>query len=306
MFPKVNTPSSLNNWSSELNSTLFDLLHDDEERSAIDSFIAKNTELNKLIIDPTGKLSQINQMIIDGEINDVDGRKIIALLGAPNPNPKFLNLILLGYVSSVEAYIRKLVRDLINLDPFVRKSCERLSIEFGSTFYQEIKMYPESLMDASNFIHSGSIKSECSKFLSISIQKFNSSSLEQAFSEFDSICQLRHCIVHRFGNIGVKNLMSLGMHTELLKDCIEKPISMDFTAIQKASKSTVNLVRELNNAIWNGIMERLRDADPAIWTWDLRSDKAEFKKYLSVFYDSNLGNIDANLTDIYYKYKLTK
>jgi len=306
MFPKVNSNSSLNDFSNELNISLFDTSHREDEHSAIDSFILKNRELNKLIIDPTGKLGVINQMILDGVISEDNGRKVIAELSAPNPNPKFLNLILLGYVSSVEAYLRKIIRDIVNLDRFAKQACSKESIEFGTTYWQEPHMLPEALIEKVSFIRSATIINECSKLLGISSQKVNTSSLKKSYHDFDNICQLRHSIVHRFGHIGVKNLMALGMHTETYKNCIEKPITLDFTSIQKVSKTTVNLVQELNNALWKSIMERIRDADPEIFTWDLRIDKKLFKKYLMVFFESSLGNIDDKLTDIYKDFRNTK
>lgn len=303
MFPRVNQPSSLNNWDIELNAALFDSDHNEDGVSAIDSFSLKNKELNKLIIDPTGKVSAINQLIVDGEINESDGRKIIALLSTPNTDSKFLNLLLLGYVSSVEAYLRKLIRELVNLDPHVKRSCQKLQIDFGATYYQLEKMYPESLMSYTNFIKGESIIQECSKFLGFKIQKLNSNSLSAALKEFDTICELRHCIVHRFGNVGVKNLVSLGLHSEDLSHCIEKPIKLDFNSIQKVSKTTMNLVRELNHVIWSGIMERLRDVEPETWTWDLRSDKKLFTKYFKLFYEDDGSDSNLKLTATYQKYK---
>jgi len=306
MFPKVNQLSSLNNWDSELTHNLFDTSFNDQCISAIDAFMFNNKELNKLIFEPTEKISDIKELIISGNLDDTTGRKIIALLSVPVSNPRFLNLILLGYISSVEAYFRQLIRNLVNLDQYVKQNCELQPINYGTTYYQTCDMFPESLMDGTTFIKSDNIKNECNKLLGVSIQVTKKSSLEVAFKDFDSICQLRHCIVHRFGKIGVNNIIKLGIHKEDFKDCIEKPITMNFNAIQKASKITVNIVRELNQTIWTHVMKRLQNSEPPTWTWDLRSDKSQFRKYLNVFYESSLGPVEQNMKSIYDEYRKIK
>lgn len=301
MMPRVNKNSSFSNWDSEMNQNLFNVSFSDHKISAIDAFILKNVELNTLIIDPSGRMRDIESMIDTGLVDQHNGRIVLAELSKPNTNPTLLNLILLGYISSVEAYFRKLLRDLINIDHISKKNCELHSINFGATYYQTKELYPEALMEGSNFIRSDAIINECKKLLGINLQIQKSSSLDIAMKDFDHLCQLRHCIVHRFGKIGVNNIIKLGLHSEDYGSCIEKPISMNFNSIQKASKVTVNLVREINHELWSQVMNRL--VDPPFWVWDFRTDKSNFRSYLSIFYESSIGSIDTNIKNIYDNYR---
>lgn len=303
MFPKINLLSGISDWSSELNSSLFDFNHLDINKSAIDSFIEKNKELNVLVNDPGSNQSVINDMILSGEINETDGRRILAKLANTQINSKLMNLLLLGYISSVEAYVRKLLRDLINIDVFVRQECELKTISFGATYYQSKEMLPESLMEGVSFAKSENIIRKCNELLGLSIQPSRGSRLDIAMNEYNSICQLRHCIIHRFGKIGVNNVMELGLHDESFKECIEKPLKLEFSKIQKISKVTTNLVRELNQQIWEKIMVRLQNSDADIWTWDFRTDKKIFRKYAAIFFETKTFTLDHKLKSIYDQYR---
>ena len=285
MFPKINTASSPVDWLSVVQPSLFEITYSDSHNSAIKSFLEKNIELNLLIIDPGGCQRTVNQMITDGEVIESEARKIIAKIAIPKVNQKFMDLVLLGYVSSVEGYMRQLIRELVNLDKTVRSNCELLPINFGATYYQSHDMFPEALMEGISFASSNNIKKTCKDFLGVVFGNLkNNLDLKKALNDFESVCQIRHCVVHRFGKVGATNAIKLGMHEESFKDCLEKPLKMNFETIQKASKVTLNLVKEINQFIFEEIMKRLAK-DDNFWTWDFRKDKKLFTKYMSVFYE---------------------
>ncbi len=303
MFPKVNLSASLNDWGAEIKPTLFDIGHNVDHKSAIDLFLAQQRDLNKLILDPTGKINAIDQLIKKGELEEIQGRKVLALLSQPNDNSKLYNLILLGYISAVEAYFRKLIREIINIDRVAREKCQMKTINFGATYYQDKDKYPESLMEGISFASSKNILTCIRELLGVVIQPNKDSSLGITLMHFDSLCQLRHCIIHRFGNIGVNNIIQLGIHGIDYQNCIEKPISLNYQSIQKASKVTSNLVREINHEVWSLIMERLANETPNFWKWDLRIDRTKFIQYLSIFFETDKQNLNDSYKEIFYQYK---
>jgi hypothetical protein len=301
MFPRINSSASMVDWTSEVKPALFNSGYTDTHLSAINSFFEKHQELNMLIIDPGESQQAVNLMIQNGDIDEVAGRKVIAKLAYPNVNDKLMNLVLLGYVSSVEGYMRQIIRDLVNLDLFVREKCELRTINFGATYFQQKEMFPESLMDEISFASKVNIIKSTKELLDLDLKINTRTSLSKALNDFDSICHLRHCVVHRFGKIGVTNAIKLGMHDESYRNCLEKPISMNFMTIQKVAKVAGNVVKELNQVLWQEALERLAKSDRCPWKWDYRSDKRLFNSYVRIFQEGTHSS--ENISSIFKSYK---
>jgi hypothetical protein len=197
-----------------------------------------------------------------------------------------MNLVLLGYVSAVEGYFRQIIRELVNLDSDVKANCRLVQVNFGATYYGAKEMLPESLMDGVSFTSKKNIINTCKNLLDIPL--LASTRLAKPLEDFDSICQLRHCVVHRFGKVGATNAIKLGLHGAGFNECIEKPIAMSFASIQKASKVSVNLIKVVNQYLWEQIMKRSMEnkSNSNAWSWDYRKDKKLFKKYIGLFYET--------------------
>ena len=300
MIPTINTPSSVINWDVEVSPSLFDIGYSDLNLSAIDSFNKKNHELNLMITDPGRSQTTIDSMISNNEVDAVEARKIIAkLAGSTQVNPGLMNLVLLGYVSSVEGYLRHLIRELVNLDPSVKEQCGLKTINFGTTYFLSKEMFPEALMDSVSFISKKSIIEACKELLDLNMNDQQGSSLHKALNDYHSVCQLRHCIVHRFGKIGATNAIKLGLNEHSYASCLEKPINMNYVAIQKVSKVTVNVVREVNQFICSRVLKRLIKAGNTWVTWDYRKDKALWTKYISLFYEAGGDPLADKAKNIY-------
>ena len=52
------------------------------------------------------------------------------------------------------------------------------------------------------------------------------SDVDDILGHFSKVCQLRHCIVHRFGRLGSKNMIELGLTEH--KNYLEKPLKLNF------------------------------------------------------------------------------
>jgi hypothetical protein len=109
--------------------------------------------------------------------------------------------------------------------------------------------------------------------------------------EFRKVCELRHCCVHRFGKLGSKNAIKLGLpeHSEFL----EHQINLQREDVENIAFIVDNFIKSINNYVYKFILERTvknkNDEDGGRpfyqenWTWDFEQDRERFEKYYSLF-----------------------
>ncbi|MBW2662873.1 MAG: hypothetical protein JRD93_12985 [Deltaproteobacteria bacterium] len=250
---KINYKYRINDYSksSKLETQgLFDTDFKESNMSPIDTFFEKTTELNKLIADP----------------DDFPGQ--------------LAGLILLGYVSAVESYFREIIRKLILIDKASKRKCEKHSLTYGAAIIYDSEMLPEAMLENCSFARSKNIEESLKNFLGITKGDY-SSDLNEALDQFSKVCQLRHCSVHRFGRLGSNNAIALGLEDH--KEYLEKPLKIDFNTLQEIFLVCNNIVKEINNFLFEKILVRNVSEELYSWEWDLRKDKNEFIKYYNLF-----------------------
>lgn len=249
---------------------LFDESYEDSKKSAIDDFIEKRQALFKLIKPYESNISSI---------------------------PKDLtNMIVLGCVSAVESFIRKLIRTIIINDESSKKKCENVTLKYGAVVSnQNFSMLPEALLEEFSFTNGKNIKDTINALLGI---QCNSDLFKTVFGEYSDICELRHCIVHRFGMLGSNNAIRFGLSK--YDKYIEKPIIIDFDHLNDIVQVCENLVKVLNSHLFSEVLERTYKDRSENWSFDYRKDKKIFLKYYNIFKDSS-SNVDEK--EIYYDFK---
>ncbi len=165
---------------------------------------------------------------------------------------EFSSILLLGYISAVESYMRSLIRCVINIDPTSQFAVESKTISFAAAVYHKRSIMPEALLEDVSFVGSEHITKSLNSFLLVPPQKMKN--MQSLFEEFDKISQLRHCCTHRFGKLGTKNAMALGLsnHTDLL----EKPLHLSKEELGFVAASLRNLIKSLNNNVYRVLLER--------------------------------------------------
>ena len=160
-------------------------------------------------------------------------------------------------------------------------------------------MLPEALFEDISFAGKKNIIQSLSNFLNINMQESNLPlDLSETLDQFNEICELRHCIVHRFGRFGSKNAITLGLSKH--RHHIEKPIKCDYPTLQQLVTVCHNTVRITNNLLFEKIMTRLVidgkiKKTNTIWTWNYPDDKKKFVAYFNTFY-SKLNPPSSKLT----------
>jgi hypothetical protein len=140
-------------------------------------------------------------------------------------------------------------------------------------------MLPEALLESISFTGKKRIVEAIRNFLGV---KGNfPAEVEKVLDDFSRVCQLRHCIVHRFGKLGSNNAIELGLMKH--RECLEKPLRLNDRNLQEIFLVCHNTVKIVNNFLFQTVLTRTLKEEDCRWTWDLRKDKAEFQKYFDVF-----------------------
>lgn len=260
-------------------ATIFDEQHSGDASSPLDQYIRNTNSLN---------LAWLGQEVVSAEL---------------------ANIVLLGYISAIESYMRALIRGLINIDPSSRELVESKTISFAAALHHKKDILPEALLEEISFASAENIKKTLGSHLGIN---FNASGMENYFIEFDKISHLRHCCTHRFGKLGTKNAVALGLseHTKFL----EKPLKLSRRDLESIADTLRNFIKSLNNYCFRVVLERtvtgckIKDSISAKkldWTWNYKSDKPVFLKYYRIFSTSLDAVPSPTAAELYKRFSLS-
>ncbi|URQ90760.1 hypothetical protein [Pseudoalteromonas sp. SCSIO 43101] len=252
--------------SSSIKSiSFFDNEYIEEDKSPIDLFNAKK---------------QNNLRLLGASLLDPTTGAYTSLAAEKSAEWQQLsNLLILGFVSSVESYFRCVIRRLISIDEHSRKLSYKHMLPYGAAMYHHTSLLPEALLESTSFHNSKNIKETVNKFTGISLNDNKYKELADIFDEFDIVGHLRHCVVHRSGHLGSTNAMALGLDEHYIY--LEKPIHVDLPAIQEIGLVCENLIRVVNDVLFAEVL--LRSSKYFDWTGDLRKDKKNFALFFNLF-----------------------
>lgn len=204
-----------------------------------------------------------------------DGSSPVAAWREDDVTLQLNNLVFLGYMSAVESYFRCLTRQLIWADEFTAESVQDVKITFGAARHAVPGLLPEVLMEDMTFITLESVRDLLLKVIGV-----GTDNISDVIKEYDRICQLRHCIVHRFGRLGSRNAVKLGFGTH--RSLMERKIKIRSTQLEDLAFNLLNFVKAINNHIYAGVMKRSAE-ESLEWQWDADADRASFERLYAVF-----------------------
>lgn len=206
----------------------------------------------------------------------------IAILssGSVEVTAEFARLLLLGYVSAVESFFRTIFRFIINNDQKAQADAHSLMVPYGAALYHEKKTIAEALLERYSFAGASDVKAALAKFLEgTSIRP-----IESAIGEYEKICQLRHCCVHRFGKLGVQNGIVLGLAQH--SAALEKPLVLTKTRLDEIAFWLIGFAKQMNNFMFQAMLDRsVNDGNPyrINWAWSYARDRRKFERIYRLF-----------------------
>jgi len=208
--------------------------------------------------------------------------RIVTMLGSPSlPLTAewrvMANLSVLGVVSSVETYFRRMIRRTLMIDSISQECSYDKNLPYGAAIHHDQSLLPEALMEGMNFSTEKSIRDGLKSLLGVSVGQ--NEKVLAALKQYDVVCNLRHCIVHRSGRLGAKNAIRFGLNDH--GRFLEKPIEVDFDSVHEIFAICRSLVQEVNDFVFCELLKRSGGA--IRWKKDLRKDKPHLKKYFDIF-----------------------
>lgn len=252
----------------------FDCNHVEKSTSAIDTYIENCKEINKLW----------------GTVADV--------------SPEFSRLLLLGYVSAIESFLRSVFRSIINTDAKAKADAYSYVVPFGAVLYHSKETVAESLLEGISFASEQAIKSAINKFLDCSNIPDD---IKAMLEEFEKICQMRHCCVHRFGKLGTQNGISLGLESH--SKALEKPLVLSKDALGNIASWLMSFAKALNNFMFGVLLERsTKEKNPyrIDWHWSYARDRVKFLRIYQLFATAKDGVQSPESEVLYERFRLAK
>ncbi len=245
-----------------ITQVLFDSLYKESPDSPIDEFLNRLGAINKLAPQPM------------------------------NFDPFQGQLVLLGAIAAVESFVRTLLRKIISLDEDSQASVNDKDVSFGAALHLSKELLPEAILERRSFISKKSIHEALRELLAV--KGAFPADLDKSIEDYVRVCQLRHCAVHRFGKLGTSNAISLGLADH--KDLLEKPLKLDYVALQNTIAIATGVVKTLNNFLFNEILSRVPSGK---WTGIYSQDRSLFIRYYSLFCDKVSTNRTMQANQLY-------
>lgn len=216
-------------------------------------------------------------------------------------SPEMARILLLGYVSAVESYFRSVFKVIINTDEQSKIAAHSYPVTYGAALFHDKYLLPEALLELYSFSGEKDVRKALNNFLGISTPD---PQIKNLLAEFEKICQIRHCCVHRFGKLGTQNGISLGLN--LHSHVLEKPLALNIIALADIASWLTSFIKVFNNYLFKVILDRTMQTSNVQWKWTFSKDKSKFKKLYKEF-ASTLDSVPSpSIEEIYSRFKAAK
>lgn len=227
--------------------------------------------------------------------------------------PELGAVLLLGYVSAVESYMRGVIRGLVHIDEHTGNLAAPKQLSYFAASNHDPKLLPEALFDSVSFSGAWNVSTTLKEFCGISGMGGGNcpKELKPAFDKFSDICQLRHCCVHRFGLLGAGNAHKLRVDRSL----IEKPLALTLDALEDISTILEKFVLSLNSYIYRDVLERSFTRSKTIttdeaerqykkeWARNYTQDEPRFVEYYNLFAVTSVSPSSISVIDSYAEFQ---
>ncbi|WP_146172027.1 hypothetical protein [Pseudoduganella armeniaca] len=221
-----------------------------------------------------------------------------------NVAPEFSRLLLLGYVSAVESYFRTILSSIIKTDKKASADAHSYTVPFGAVLYQTRRSMPEALFEGISFASEEAIRKALGKFLAV---ERIPDDIKSSLLEFEKVCHLRHCCVHRFGKLGTQNGIALGLESH--SRALEKPLALGKNELGEVASWLNSFVKSVNNFMFRTLLDRStseKNDYRIAWKWMYSRDRANFARFYNLFSSCKDGVPSPDMRALYDRFVLAK
>jgi len=226
-----------------------------------------------------------------GDYFDATSRLKQKILTAAFANDaELLGLMIIGVISASEFYFRSVLGVAIEICPICTRQAESTQVPVGAFSYYDCTDYcyvlgameHESLADASK------VAGYINKLTGF--RTSDDSSVVTALHGYESLCELRHCLAHARGFIGLKGSRALGLEQRTLSKVL-----VDQAGAFELLKLSHNAVRSENRFLLDSLLNRWIDRDvlSGVWATDRTRFEMAWKSFSMPGEDGFSGNVRA-------------
>lgn len=204
-----------------------------------------------------------------------DGLKV-KILAPGVQDSELFGLLAVGVISAVEFYLRNIMGKVPEVCPIARRYSEMATVPSGAAQFYSGSPFPHLLasFDHESLADGKKIFSAVAKFAGIKLG--DDTSVEKVIADFDRLCELRHCLVHSCGYVGLKACNALDLP-------FRQPhkILMGRGDVLEILKIAHNVVRAVNRYLADQIADRWVDKGVLFGEW--KRDRELFSTLFNTF-----------------------
>ncbi|WP_370307723.1 hypothetical protein [Sinimarinibacterium flocculans] len=184
-----------------------------------------------------------------------------------------LQLLLVPLFGAAELYFRRFISVAVAICPLCREQASTQQINYGAVAAFGIDGLAVAFGEHEGFTTDGAIRRRTLNILGIEIKQNTSAYI--ALEEFETVCHLRHALVHLSGEL-------LYLNRRKLK--IARPgrlvLQLDAAAYQAIAGKVCNAVRAYNSYVGNELLKRWQDQGYIAGQW--RRDSHKVRQLLNM------------------------
>lgn len=186
-------------------------------------------------------------------------------------------LLLLGLIGAAEHYFRSTLAGLITRCPLCQQCAGSHLVPLSAVSYYSRDTLPYGLLEGVSLSSADEIRRRTSKLTPFSITE--RSSVDVALNQFDMLCQLRHAAIHARGELGVRNMLCMGIR--ISDDSKQQTLAIAFPTFQAAVAVCRSAVQAYNRFMFEAVVTEWIGAPVFQGTWAV--DKARFEDLFNLF-----------------------
>lgn len=208
--------------------------------------------------------------------------------------PVLADQLLLGYVSATELYFRRLLAATAKLCPEVRRLARDVEIAFGALDFYPRDAIEYSLTEKLTLTEQGKVRNLLESRFGVAVNRHPD--LERAIEQFETLCNLRHALVHSAGIVNSRNAKNLG-HESKRAVC---RVRLRPAELQLAASVCMDLVRAAHDEVGKNVF----------WGWvrtgylkgNRSQDRGRVARFAEVFVscrDQEVGLGSSDIDDLH-------
>ncbi len=186
------------------------------------------------------------------------------VLGEPaqlSAHPALGRLLVLGFVSAVDDYFRRVLAGVVHICPNARRRVADRTIPFGAFDYYDAADSALALFEFQSFASVKDVRSATRFVVGSDLPEVGS--LGEALNKYEWLCHIRHATTHAGGRLSSRSARALGSETP----SSAQSVTVDFDGVHTAAAITYSAVRAYNAWLYNAVLDDWIKRENLVGTW---------------------------------------